>query len=74
MNAWFSLGCSVSPLTASCWVGTDGALASVLSIYFDIKHASGIKNDSALEIGFLTGAHFALGNDWLTCHPSYFHI
>lgn len=23
MNAWFSLVCSVSPLTASCWAGTD---------------------------------------------------
>lgn len=23
MNAWFSLVCSISPLTASCWVGTD---------------------------------------------------
>lgn len=48
------------------------APASVLSIYFDIKHGSAIKNDSACRIGFLTGPHFALGNDSLTCHPPFF--
>lgn len=33
-----------------------------------------LKNDSASKIGFLTGAHFALGSDSLTCHSPYFNI
>lgn len=33
-----------------------------------------LKKDLASRIGFLTGVHFALGNDSLTCHSPYFHI